>query len=426
MQLYLLGCLLLGCVAAINAYSIEHDDTNERPLRSNGNNVCSYQETRPVKVNVSTTEQTFKKTFREVSTGFWFTRRTYQKMVLRMQSKIVYHTITKMREFDVNFCCNGWTSARNSDECNIPVCGISCMNKGVCIAPDVCACSPGFEGEFCQNDFDECQNVTSNICDHGCENTHGSFQCYCNDGYSLDPTDKNTCFDIDECSLSTTCRCPEGDLNCNATCRNFPGSYKCTCNHGYTLGFDGTCKDRDECIEDVCQHKCLNTAGSYKCSCLLGFELNATTGQCYDIDECKIDNGGCNQNCHNTFGGSVCSCNDGFYLDQDSKTCKALELPVKSVLVCSDDHSYNMISCSWPGKIKTMYAFFGTLSDEHCKTANSTAGSTCRVDGAHKLISDMCDDKTACFLDTSIASVSLQDTCPNINKYLQVFYKCDV
>ena len=31
------------------------------------------------------------------------------------------------------------------------VCGISCMNKGVCIAPDVCACSPGFEGEFCQN-----------------------------------------------------------------------------------------------------------------------------------------------------------------------------------------------------------------------------------------------------------------------------------
>ena len=40
-------------------------------------------------------------------------------------------------------------------------------------------------------DIDECETMTHN-CDQVCSNTLGSFECKCNDGYSLDP-DSSTC-----------------------------------------------------------------------------------------------------------------------------------------------------------------------------------------------------------------------------------------
>ena len=40
-------------------------------------------------------------------------------------------------------------------------------------------------------DIDECQENTDN-CSQGCNNTIGSYLCYCEDGYSLD-TDLHMC-----------------------------------------------------------------------------------------------------------------------------------------------------------------------------------------------------------------------------------------
>ena len=40
-----------------------------------------------------------------------------------------------------------------------------------------------------------------------------------------------------------------------------------------------------------------------------------------DIDECKVNNGGCQQRCVNTVGSYQCLCQAGFVLDEDARKC---------------------------------------------------------------------------------------------------------
>lgn len=40
-----------------------------------------------------------------------------------------------------------------------------------------------------------------------------------------------------------------------------------------------------------------------------------------DIDECKVNNGGCSQRCVNYEPGYSCQCEDGWFLSDDLKTC---------------------------------------------------------------------------------------------------------
>ena len=40
-----------------------------------------------------------------------------------------------------------------------------------------------------------------------------------------------------------------------------------------------------------------------------------------DINECKIDNGGCQHSCSNTVGSYSCTCNGGYELHSDEETC---------------------------------------------------------------------------------------------------------
>ena len=98
-------------------------------------------------------------------------------------------------------------------------------------------------------DIDECSGS-----DHGCEqicmNTFGSFVCNCTVGYNLNANGQDcdgtnwvyyvpiyiiSLFsDIDECLLSTS--------DCEITCENTLGSYECSCGEGYVLNTDGrTC-----------------------------------------------------------------------------------------------------------------------------------------------------------------------------------------
>ena len=91
-------------------------------------------------------------------------------------------------------------------------------------------------------DINEC-NTNNGGCDTTCTNTVGSYECSCNTGYELN-NDLHHCdgklyivlvsfniihlIEINECDLDT-------DL-CEHTCTNTAGSYACSCNTGYQLG----------------------------------------------------------------------------------------------------------------------------------------------------------------------------------------------
>ena len=78
-------------------------------------------------------------------------------------------------------------------------------------------------------DLNECKTDNGG-CEHICTNTEGSFQCSCNDGYTLQ-SDGTNCTDDDECSL--------GAHNCEQLCINTAGGFRCQCMSGYQLKSDG-------------------------------------------------------------------------------------------------------------------------------------------------------------------------------------------
>lgn len=78
-----------------------------------------------------------------------------------------------------------------------------------------------FKGEFCEEDINECE-LSVPRCSHGiCVNNHGGFQCYCMPGY----TGEFCNVDFDEC-LSQPCKH-------NATCINKINNFECVCTPGY-------------------------------------------------------------------------------------------------------------------------------------------------------------------------------------------------
>uniref|UniRef100_A0A182LZB6 Uncharacterized protein n=1 Tax=Anopheles culicifacies TaxID=139723 RepID=A0A182LZB6_9DIPT len=252
------------------------------------------------------------------------------------------------------------------DECSDEVkrCTHDCLNtKG----GFECSCPSGLRLDIDKVscvDIDECRiNNFNGGCSHICQNTEGSFQCRCPEGMLLGE-DQATCNDIDECTV----------LNggCSQLCINREGGYRCGCHPGYSLMVDGkacevanpcalrnggcqhycslkaglpvcscregyvlnktnqaTCTDHNECLQPKdhnCQQRCVNLEGSYRCDCYAGYEKN-DLGQCIDINECAIDNGGCGSKaqCINTAGGSRCACPVGYKLTQDRKNCAELK-----------------------------------------------------------------------------------------------------
>ncbi|KAL7732539.1 hypothetical protein ACLKA6_019174 [Drosophila palustris] len=246
-----------------------------------------------------------------------------------------------------------------------------------------CACPLGFsldaDARTCQ-DHDECLLHNGN-CAQLCVNQPGGFACACNAGFELAPDGFN-CLDIDECSIefgSHTCACDKGyeltadgrscqDVDecdgllaggCTHECINQPGSYECGCPLGYQLqedehscqpvlvgcppgtrhtdtgcepiecgpgmliGVDGGCVDIDECRVNNggCSHQCENTEGSFKCRCPAGYQLEANSHDCEDVDECSVDNGGCQEGCVNEPGSFKCQCGEGKSLSFDQRSC---------------------------------------------------------------------------------------------------------
>lgn len=166
------------------------------------------------------------------------------------------------------------------------------------VAGDEFACSEGPD-PICEADIDECALGTHEcVALATCENTVGSYECICPDGYTAD---ERTCIDIDECAGDTVCG--EGEV-----CSNTNGGFECACAEGYRDDGQG-CADVDECAEGPgCgEHEtCTNTDGGFACACVDGYRDD---GQgCVDVDECA-EGAGCEagETCANTAGGFDCA-----------------------------------------------------------------------------------------------------------------------
>ncbi|CAL1547121.1 unnamed protein product [Lymnaea stagnalis] len=135
-----------------------------------------------------------------------------------------------------------------------------------------CKCFPGWKGENCTTDEDECADNLFSCQEHSyCVNTNGSYICVCDDGFTLKDNICGVCTAGKYGkNCNNSCKC---QMSNTKTCDNVIGA--CTCLPGWNG--DNCTSDVDECADNLfsCQEHshCVNINGSYVCVCDDGFIL---------------------------------------------------------------------------------------------------------------------------------------------------------
>ncbi|CAH1264799.1 MUC4 [Branchiostoma lanceolatum] len=193
---------------------------SQEALRGPEGSVCSSVKSRQVSVLVETR--------RKRQSGVWDAIEGALGMSTPRPGTL---EVRYVKQYYVDYeCCTGWN--RINDTCQ--------------------------DADECFYLIDDCDPAISD-----CENTVGSYNCRCHDGYfSVNRTYCTDVVHVDECATDNG--------GCEQNCVDSLTSYHCTCNDGYNLAADGhACDNIDECSVDMggCDHACRDTVGSYECSC---------------------------------------------------------------------------------------------------------------------------------------------------------------
>ena len=135
------------------------------------------------------------------------------------------------------------------------VTGGSCLDT---IGSFQCVCAPGFTGERCEVDRDEC---AVNPCLNGgsCVDRPNDFECQCPAGFA-----GALCqHDVDECLARP---CANG-----GACTQLVNDFRCTCAPGFTGRY--CTQNVDECNSSPCRNggSCVDGVGGFECRCSPGF-----------------------------------------------------------------------------------------------------------------------------------------------------------
>ena len=149
------------------------------------------------------------------------------------------------------------------EDCSLPCNRSDCSGNGHCRAvvnsnDYVCVCDPGFNGEKCEVNIDECQTMNIDCSGNGkCMDGINNFTCTCDVGFTGELCEMN----INNCELT------DNPCSGHGECMDLINTISCICEPGYTGQSCEVTNDIDDCIGVNCSEhgRCMDGMNNYTC-----------------------------------------------------------------------------------------------------------------------------------------------------------------